>query len=81
LAQENPTMQNGLMSSFNNLRIATKIAIGFGCILLIFAVASVMNYRALTGVGNDLDIYQQRVEVVAVSTNSTTVPRHPASRA
>jgi methyl-accepting chemotaxis protein len=61
-------MQNGLFSFFNNLRIATKIGVGFLSVLLIFAVAQVMNYRALSSVGSNMDAYQETGEVVDAAT-------------
>ncbi len=54
-------MQDGLMSYFNNLRIATKIAIGFAAVLVIFAISSVMNYRSLMGLGEGVDQYVTHV--------------------
>ncbi len=57
-------MQDGLMSYFNNLRIATKIAIGFAAVLVIFAISSVMNYRSLMGLGEGVDQYVTHVTEV-----------------
>ncbi|MEJ2117045.1 MAG: MCP four helix bundle domain-containing protein, partial [Alphaproteobacteria bacterium] len=59
-------MQNNLFSTFNNLRIATKIGIGFLMVLALFIVTSALNYRSLINIGNDNDIYRQRVEVTSL---------------
>jgi methyl-accepting chemotaxis protein len=63
--QESAIMQSsGAFSFFNNIKIAMKIGIGFGLVLLLFAVVAVTNYSSLRKVEGSLGVYTQQVEVM-----------------
>jgi methyl-accepting chemotaxis protein len=53
-----------LTSAFNNLKVNTKIMLGFGVVLAIMVVVGVTAYRGISHVGNDFEGYAQRVAVV-----------------
>jgi methyl-accepting chemotaxis protein len=56
-----------LATAFNDLKVNTKIALGFGFIVLIMVGVAAMGYFALTGVGHDFETYAQRVKVVGIA--------------
>jgi methyl-accepting chemotaxis protein len=59
----------GLLRLFADRRINTKIAIGFGCVLVITAVISYMAYAAFANVTESFTGYAARVKGVAISRN------------
>jgi methyl-accepting chemotaxis protein len=58
------TPGQGLTSLFTDRRISTKIAIGFGCVLLVTAAISLIAYRAFGEIHRMFDTYAQRVMVL-----------------
>ena len=67
------TRFNRLLSPFNNLKIATKIATGFAIILAITAAISAMAYSSFVKVEHGFESFNQRV-LVAVSYTHLTLP-------
>jgi len=57
----------GLASVFTNRKIATKIAIGFACVLAITAILSGIAYMSFVKVGHSFEAFSQRVAVVGLA--------------
>ncbi len=55
--------------SLGNLKIKTKILLGFASVLAILAAVGVQGYVLLNGVSNQFDAYAQRVNVVSVASD------------
>ena len=53
-----------ILALFNNLKLSTKVAIGFAAVLVILMFISAAGYIGITHVGNDFEGYAQRVSVV-----------------
>ena len=53
-----------LASSFGNMKVATKIAVGFAAVLAIMIGISIASYVGIEHVSHDFDEYAQRVSVV-----------------
>ena len=62
-------MAGGLLRLFVDRKINTKIAIGFGCVLVITAVISYTAYAAFDNVMESFTGYAARVKGVAISRN------------
>ena len=59
----------GLLRLFVDRKINTKIAIGFGCVLVITAVISYMSYAAFGNATESFTLYAARVKAVDISRN------------
>jgi methyl-accepting chemotaxis protein len=60
---------HGLTSLFNDRRISTKIAIGFGCVLLVTAGISLLAYRSFGEVHRMFDTYAHEVTVLDLASD------------
>jgi len=56
-----------LLALFTNLKIGTKISIGFAALQVLMAVLAVMNYSSFGTIGAAFTAFGQRVEVVDVA--------------
>jgi CHASE3 domain sensor protein len=61
------SQSQGIAAVFTNRKIATKIAIGFACILAITAVLSAIAYTSFVKVGHSFEAFNQRVAVVGLA--------------
>src|SRR5580704_13001730 len=61
------SMFGGLSRLFVDRKINTKIAFGFGCVLLITAVSSFLAYCAFGTVAASFESYAQRVQSVSAA--------------
>jgi methyl-accepting chemotaxis protein len=61
------SQSQGITAVFTNRKIATKIAIGFACILAITAVLSAIAYTSFVKVGHSFEAFNQRVAVVGLA--------------
>ena len=52
---------SGIFSVFGNMKILTKMILGFALVLAILVTLSVLSYRALVRISDDVDLYSQRV--------------------
>jgi len=55
---------SAIFSTFNNLKVSTKISLGFAAVLLITIVVGVNAYLGVAHIGEDIGHYTQRVAVV-----------------
>ncbi|MCC7252062.1 methyl-accepting chemotaxis protein [Hyphomicrobium sp.] len=55
---------NYVAAVFNNMKVNTKIAVGFAAVLVIMVLISASGYRGIAHVGHDFELYAQRVSVV-----------------
>jgi methyl-accepting chemotaxis protein len=61
------SQSQGIAAVFTNRKIATKIAIGFACILAITAILSAIAYTSFVKVGHSFEAFNQRVAVVGLA--------------
>jgi methyl-accepting chemotaxis protein len=63
----NETAASGFGARWANLKVKTKILIGFAIVLVLFAVVSATSYRSLVRIGEQFGSYNQIVEVVTTA--------------
>jgi len=70
----------GLGARWKNLKVKTKILIGFSLVLVLFAAVSALSYRALGGVEDGFVAFARAVDVVGAARGAnqafTTMRRH-----
>jgi methyl-accepting chemotaxis protein len=57
----------GLRARWNNLKVRTKILLGFLIVLSLFAIVSATSYRSLVNISTQIGSYTQIVEVLATA--------------
>ena len=62
-----PPTAGGLGARWKNLKVKTKILLGFGVVLALFAGVSTVSYRSLSGVADGFDNFNRSVEVVGAA--------------
>jgi methyl-accepting chemotaxis protein len=67
MSQSTTAASGGLTRLFTDRKIATKIAIGFACVLAIMATLSAISYSSFTSVGHNFESFNQRVGVVGLA--------------
>jgi methyl-accepting chemotaxis protein len=56
-----------LLHSFDNLKVGTKVAVGFAAVLAILCILAISSYWTLTALRGAFETYAQRVQVVGIA--------------